>query len=434
MLMIEIVFVLFLIVVNGVLAMSELAIVSSRRSRLKTLVERGHHGSRRALALASDPGRFLSTVQIGITLVGILAGAFSGATIGVRLAEVMVANGVSRDLAEPAAVAVIVAVITYLSLIVGELVPKQLALRHPEPIACALAPAMTLLASVAHPLVWMLDVSSRAALSLVARRPPPGAHLMEEEIKALVAEAETAGVLEPEERAMIAGVMRLGDRPVRAVMTPRHEVDFIDLTDNPEAIKQRIGGSIHSRLPACEGPPDKVVGIIQAKDVADAFLRGETVEFRRLVRSAPVIPETMDALDVIDILRDSPVHIGLVHDEYGHFEGIVTSTDILEVIAGQFRTEEGPAEPQLVKRGDGSYLAAGSMQADELAEILGISLPEPRSYHTVAGLMLASSGRLPRIGEAVTVHGWRFEVVDLDGRRIDKILISRGLPRRRMAA
>ena len=294
---------------------------------------------------------------------------------------------------------------------------------------------MTVLARVSAPAVALLDRSSRLVLRLIGRSIPDAAQVTEEEIRTLVAEAETAGVLEPEERAMIAGVMRLGDRPVRAVMTPRREVDLIDLAEDAATVRQVIADSVHSRLPVCDGNPDVILGIVQAKDLVDAFMGGAAeVDPRKFVRPAPVVPDTMDALDVVRLLKQSEVHIGLVHDEYGHFEGVVTSADILEAIVGAFRTEEGPVEPNIVKRADGSYLVAGSMQADELAELLGIPLPEQRGYHTVAGFVLSRFGHVPAIGEFTEAHGWRFEVVDLDGRRIDKVLIAKGPPPRRMAA
>jgi putative hemolysin len=292
---------------------------------------------------------------------------------------------------------------------------------------------MTWLARVGAPLVWLLDVSGKAVLTLLGRRAVAPARMMEDEIKLMVAEAESAGVLEPEERAMIAGVMRLGDRPVRAVMTPRPEVDLIDLSADPEAIRQRITASVHSRLPVIDGAPDEVLGIIQAKDLLDACLKGEPAEPKNFVRAAPVIPDTMDALDVLSVLKTSAVHIGLVHDEYGAFEGIVTASDILESIAGEFRTEEGPAEPHFARRADGSYLISGAMPVDELIDLLGIRLPANRTYHTAAGLVLVEFGRLPQPGESVEVSGWRFEVVDLDGHRIDKVLATR-LPLRRYRA
>lgn len=434
MLIAEVGIILLLIAINGALAMSELAVVSSRRSRLETMVEQGVHGSRRALALASRPGRFLSTVQIGITLVGVLAGAYSGATIGVRFADWLSSEGVSWDIARPIAVSVVIAAITYLSLVVGELVPKQLALRRPEILACAVAPAMTWLAQIASPFVWLLDHSSKKLLALLGQHELPETKVTEEEIKTLVAEAERAGVVEPEERAMIAGIMRLGDRPVGTVMTPRHAVDLIDLSDSLEAIKTKIVNSRHSRLPVCDGTPDEIMGIIQAKDLLDGYIRGDVVEPRAFVRSAPVLPESIDALDALGILKDSAVHMGLVHDEYGHFQGIVTSADILEAIVGQFRTEQGFAEPHFVRRDDGSYLIAGSAAVDELVDVLGIDLPAQRTYHTVAGLVLSELGRMSGVGDSVRINGWRFEVVDLDGRRIDKLLVSRPTNLRRAAS
>jgi putative hemolysin len=433
MLTLELAFVILLIFVNGVLAMSELAVVSARPARLKAMIDRGIKGSRRALVLASDPGRFLSTVQIGITLVGILAGAFSGATLAARLAGWLAGHGVPGAVAEPLAFGLVVSVITYLSLVIGELVPKQLALRNPEAMACAVAPAMTWLARIGAPLIWLLDISGEAILKLLGRRAVAQARMMEDEIRTLVAEAESAGILEPEERAMIAGVMRLGDRPVRAVMTPRPEIDLIDLSDDPEATRQDIIASVHSRLPVIDGSPEEVLGIIQAKDMLDACLKGEPLEPRNFIRQAPVIPDTMDALDVLTVLKASPVHLGLVHDEYGAFEGIVTAADILESIAGVFRTEEGLAEPHSVRRPDGSYLISGAMPVDELVDLLGTKVPENRTYHTAAGLLLVELGHLPEVGETVDISGWRFEVVDLDGRRIDKILATR-LPLRRHSA
>jgi len=430
MLITEIAIVIVLVVINGLFALSELAVVSSRPGRLKLMVERRVNGSRRALALAADPGRFLSAVQIGITLVGIIAGAFSGVTLAARLAGWLMAQGLSEGAAEPIAYGLVVTAITYLSLIIGELVPKQIALRNPEAIACLVAPAMTVISRIASPLVSLLDYSGKAVLALLGQRAMSASRVTDEEIKTLVAEAESAGVLEPEERAMISGVMRLGDRPVRAVMTPRREVDMIDLTDDDATNKRRIMETQHSRLPVYEGSADAVLGVVQAKDLLDGCLQGSALNIRGFVRQAPVIPETMDALDVVNVLKSSPVHIGLVHDEYGHFLGVVTSADILEAIVGEFRSEKGAAEPDIVRRPDGSYLVAGSMPADELAELLGLSLPEDRSYHTVAGLALSGFGKLPEVGESVRLHGWQFEVVDLDGRRIDKLLMTRAPPRR----
>lgn len=425
MLYVELLLVLVLTLLNGLLAMSELAVVSSRPARLKGMADRGVSGARRALALAADPGKFLSSVQIGITLVGILSGAISGATLGDRLSEWLITQGVPARWAYVAGVGLVVTGITYLSLIVGELVPKQLALKNPERIASTVAPLMSFIATVAAPVVWVLDKSGKLVLALLGQASESEQRVTDEEIRTIVAEAESAGVLEPGEREMIAGVMRLGDRPVRQVMTPRFEVDEIDLSDSPSEIIAKMKESQHSRFPVHEGNPDEVIGILWVKDVLDAGRSLKTADLRALVREAAIIPETMDALDVVEVLKKSAVHMGLVHDEYGHFQGVVTSSDILEAIVGSFATDEGAPEPAIVKRDDGSLLVAGWMQADEFAEELGLVIPENRGYDTVAGFLIESFGRLPAVGDHVLVQNWKFEVMDLDGRRIDKVLACR---------
>ena len=290
MLSLEFAIVIVLIVVNGLLAMSELAIVSSRPARLAVLVQRNVRGAGQALALASDPGKFLSTVQIGITLVGVLSGAFSGATLGLRLSEWLGELGVPNAAADILGFGLVVTLITYATLIVGELVPKQVALRDPEAVAVKVAPAMVLLAKVSLPLVFVLDLSGKAILKLLGQGGAAEDKVSEDEIHNLVLEAETAGVLEPGEKEMIAGVMRLGDRPVGAVMTPRPEVDLIDLNDSWEAIRDTFRDSPHSRLPVTDGDRDDPIGIIQAKDVLGAYLRGEKPDLRALVRDAPGHP------------------------------------------------------------------------------------------------------------------------------------------------
>ncbi len=423
MLTLELAIVMALIVINGLLAMSELAIVSSRPARLAGLVEKGVRGARTALDLASDPGRFLSTVQIGITLVGVLSGAFSGATLGKRLSSSLVELGLQPGVADVLGFGAVVTLITYTSLIVGELVPKQIALRDPERVAVRVAPAMAVLAKISLPLVWVLDRSGRTMLWLLGQRGAAEDKVSEDEIRTLVVEAENAGVLEPGEKEMIAGVMRLGDLPVGAVMTPRHEVDMINLSEPPEAIRLAFRSSPHSRLPVFDG--EEALGILQAKDILGPYLAGEQPDLRQLIRDAPVIPETVDARDVVAILRDSAVHMGLVHDEYGTFQGVVTSADILESIVGGFHTEEGPAEPAAVRRDDGSFLIAGWMPAVAFAQLLHIALPASRRYQTCAGYLLEKFGAIPQEGESVSADGWRFEVVDLDGRRIDKVLATK---------
>lgn len=425
MLYIELAIVIALILLNGLLAMAELAVVSSRRGRLQSLVDRNVVGSRRALALHSNPGRFLSTVQIGITLVGVLSGAFSGATLGLRVANWFNELGVPPGYSEAFGVGVVVAIITYLSLIIGELVPKQIALRNPERVAVRIAPMMTFLARFASPVVWFLDLSGRTMLRLLGQTAQEEGKVTDEEIRALVAEAETAGVIEPGERSMIAGVMRLGDRSVRAIMTPRREVDMIDLSWDEEVIRKTIIEAAHSRLPVYDEEPDNILGVIDAKDMLTACLKGGPLNVREHVRQAPTAPDSADAIALVVLVRRSPQHMMLVHDEYGHFEGIVTSADILDAIIGAVQIDEGATEPDVVQREDGSWLISGSMPVDEFAERLMFSIPEDHSYSTLAGFVLEHLGYLPSVGETFDAQGWRFEIVDLDGRRIDKILLRK---------
>jgi putative hemolysin len=426
----ELLLVLCLILLNGFLAMSELAVVSARRTRLAALVKEGRRGARRALLLAENPGRFLSTVQIGITLVGVLAGAFGGARIAGPLADRLAAAGVSVDLAEPLALGAVVAVIAYLSLILGELVPKQLALGDPERIALFVAPPMRILSRIASPLVWLLDRSARLVLAVFGRSAHRREAVSEEEIKALVAEAELAGVVEPAETRMITAVMRLGDRSVRAVMTPRREVDWVDLDAGEERIRQAIRTSPHSRLPAAHGTIDAVAGIVRTKDLLDACLDGRTVDAKAAVVPAPVIHDQVDALDAFEQLKASAAHIAIVVDEYGTLEGVVTTADILEAIAGALG---GPGEDEHLhahRREDGSWLLDGAMPIDVMAEAIGFPLPAGADYHTVAGFLLWHFKRVPAAGDSVDIGTWRFEVMDMDGRRIDKVLAARRAGRR----
>jgi putative hemolysin len=422
----EIAIVAVLVCVNGLLAMSELAIVSARPARLKAMIDREVKGAGRALTLGANPGRFLSTVQIGITLVGVLSGAFSGATLGERLTDMLIAWGMSPGIATPLGVGAVVAVITYGSLIVGELVPKQIALKDPEGIAVMVAPAMTILSKVALPLVFLLDFSGRAVLWLLGQSGESEEKVTDEEIKMLVAEAEHHGTIESDERRMIAGVMRLGDRAVRAVMTPRTEIDWLNLESDEATARKMLMETQHSRLPVGEGVVDNMIGVVQTRDLLAAMLAGQAFDPRKHVRPAPIVHDQADALDVLTTLKQSEVPVALVHDEYGHFEGIVTPADILEAITGVFRSDlDEEDEPPSVRREDGSWLLAGYMQADEMAEQLGIDLPENRDYETVAGYILSHLHRLPATGECVDAQGYRFEVVDLDGRRIDKVIASR---------
>ena len=416
---------LVLILLNGAFAVSELAIVSSRRGRLKAMADAGRSGARTALALNEEPGRFLSTVQIGITLIGILAGAYSGAALADILTHWLQRRGVGEALAGPLGYTIVVCFITYLSVVIGELAPKRLALSNPEPIACAVAPTMAVLARATAPVAAILDLSSRLIFALFGRTSSSQNAVTEEEIKSLVTEAATSGVIENAEHQMITGVLRLGDRSARAVMTPRTDVDWLD-ADLPEAeTLAELAASHHSRIPVIAGGLDNVIGVVQLRELLPALLSGQAWQLKDFVREAPVIPDTLDALDVLNVLRNASVPMALVHDEYGHFEGLVTPADLLDAIAGAFKADLGQDDPDAVERPDGSWLLAGSMPADEMAERFGIALPERRTYQTVAGFVVDLFQHLPATGESVDALGWQFEVVDLDGHRVDKVLAKR---------
>ncbi|WP_454289535.1 hemolysin family protein [Rhizobium arsenicireducens] len=412
-----------LTLVNGVLAMSEMALVSSRTGRLKVLSEQGNRGATIALRLAEEPGQFLSTVQIGITLVGVLSGAFSGATLGARLAGWLAQQGLSDNLANTLGVGSVVVMITYLSLIVGELVPKQIALRNPEIVAAKIGAPMLLLSKVAAPLVWLLDNSGRLLLALLGQRGVSAGTVTDEEIKSLLAEAQSAGVIETEESAMISGVMRLADRTARALMTPRRDVELVNIDDTADQVREKIRNASHSRLPVRSGDSDEIVGVLFTRRVYDSIVLDADFDVRSLMSEVPIVSDLASAVDVIQAIRKTPVHMVLVYDEYGHFEGIISSGDILEAITGAFH-EDDNEEPSLVQREDGSFLVAGWTPIDEFVDRIRIPVEDDPDYTTVAGYVIAKLRRIPDLGESFEANGWRFEVIDLDGRRIDKLLVS----------
>lgn len=418
--------ILALIVLNGFFAMSEMAIVSSRRPRLRGMATAGHRGARTALALAEDPGSFLSSVQIGITLVGIVNGAYSGATLAVPVGERLQALfGFNPKLAPEVGFAVVIVIATYLSLIVGELVPKQFALRSPEKIASFVAPIMAVVSKIAAPAVWALDKSSALVFRLLGQARHGDNRVTEEELRSVVAEAETAGVIEQSERQMISGIMRLSDRRVRGVMTPRGEVDWIDADMSDAEIRAQLAASPHTRLPVARGTVDDIIGVLQARDVVQALIEGRPLDLAALAQPAPVIPDVIDAVDALAVLRDASIPIALVHDEYGHFEGIVTPADLLAAIAGEFRSDvDDHSDPPAVERDDGSWLFSGALPADEMADRLGFDLPDTRDYETVAGFVLEHFRHLPETGENFTLKRWKFEIADMDGRKVDKVLAT----------
>ncbi len=422
---VDVVIILALVALNGLFALSELAIVSARRPRLLAAQKAGKTGAGAALQLAADPGKFLSTVQIGITLIGIVAGAYSGASLGEPVGQRLVGLGLDPDMAATVGFTLVIGLTTYASLVIGELVPKQFALRSPEPIAIIMSRPMIWLSRLTAPLVWLLDSSSALIFRLLRLNRESAAHVTAEELHLIVAEATKSGIIEESERAIISGVVRLADRPVREVMTPRTDVDWIDIDADARALRARLTDTPHSRLPVGEGSVEDIVGVVQARDMMLALLRREKIDIRALMRPVEVVPDQVDAMDALEVLRQSGVPMLMVHDEYGHFEGIVTPADLLSAIAGNFVSDADlDDEPDVVERDNGGLLVSGQFAIDQLADRIGIDLGEERDYATVAGHALWHLKHLPEIGETFEDQGWLFEIVDMDGRKIDRLLVT----------
>ena len=421
---IDVLVIVGLVLLNALFAMSEMAIVSSRPARLRVAAERGDKGARAALLLASDPGKFLSTVQSGITLIGVLAGAFSGISLGDPIGQRLVWLGLSVRWAPDVGFAIAIIGTTYANLVVGELVPKQLALRRAEPIAIASARPMAMFAKITAPMVWLLDTSSGLLLKLIGVRKRSGPEVTEEELHLIFHEATRSGVIEEDERAIMAGIMRLADRPVRELMTPRTEIDWIDRNASEAEIRARMKESPHSLLAVADGAPDNIIGVVKVREIQAVLLAGRFLQLGRLTKKAEIIPDQLDALDSLRILQQSGVAMALVHDEYGHLEGIITPADLLAAIVGTFASHQDEGdEPMMVTRDDGAVLIAGALPADALADRLALDLPENRDYATAAGYVLSVLKRLPDAGDSFTEQGWRFEVVEMEGRKIEKLLV-----------
>jgi len=423
----EILIILLLVLLNGALAGSELAIVSARRGRLLAMQRTGSAGATAALALAEDPKRFLPTVQVGITLVGILAGVFGGARIAGPVGELLGQIPGLGTVADELAFVLVVLAITLANLIFGELVPKQIALRDPERIATLVARPVAWLARATAPLVWLLGQATGLILRLLGLDRATDQSVTEEEVKAIVFEGAEAGALEHGERHMIERVLRLGDKPVRALMTPRNDVVWIDRAASPQDIAGQLRARDVTRFVVAEGGVDNVVGVVTAKDLLDQSLEGAPLSVARALRQPLVLPDNLPALDALERLRQDTLGIALVLDEYGSFEGVVTASDLLAAIVGELGPAPLPEAPgHVTTRADGSLLLDGSMPSDELRAQLDLPpLPYAGTYHTVAGLMLALLQRVPREGDRIVWAGWRFEIVDMDGRRVDKVLAMR---------
>ncbi len=412
--------VLFLL--NGFFAMAELAVVSSRRSRLQSLADQKVRGAQRALTLLEDPTGLLSTTQIGITLVGIFAGAFSGTTLSEPLEQKLAEIPAVASYAHQLSIAIVVIAVTYFSLIVGELVPKRVALSNAERIAAAVAPFMGALARIGAPIVWFLRVSTEAMLRLFRIPRAPQSTVSDEEVRSLLAEGTELGVFLPAERDIIEGVIRIADRSVRSIMVPRPDVMWIDVEDAPESIMKEILESGHSRFPASRGEVDEVVGVVHVKELLRQVHTTGKIDIEAAMREPLFVDEYMPILRLLDRFKASAVHMAIVLDEHGSFEGVITPTDILTAIAGDLPEHEGDDDPDAVAREDGSWLLSGRLPIDDAERILSLTgMNADEDFQTLAGFVLHQLGHIPATGEHFIWHGWRFEVVDLDARRIDKV-------------
>jgi putative hemolysin len=423
---INILFILLLLIANGLFAMSEIALVSARKARLQRQAERDV-GARVALELANAPDRFLSTVQIGITLIGILAGAFSGATISEQLAERLNRIPSLAPYSKAVSLVVVVMTITYLSLVVGELVPKRLALNHPELIASRIAKPMRFLSRLTSPAVHALSASTSFLLRLLRAKPAEEPPITEEEVKILIDVGTEAGVFEATEHELLDNIFSLADQKIPQLMTPRLDVVWLDIESPPEEIRRRIINSPYSRMPVCQGTLDDILGVVKARDLLARILAGEPLDLRAAMRAPLYVPETRTALQLLELFKQSATHIAMVVDEHGALEGLVTMDDVLEAMVGEMPAHPGRDETLAVRREDGSWLIDGGMSISDFKELFSIErLPREQEggYHTLAGFILSQLGRLPSPSDHFVWKNLRIEVIDMDRRRIDKVLVN----------
>ncbi|HWK53971.1 MAG TPA: hemolysin family protein [Hyphomicrobiales bacterium] len=422
----ELLFLFFLILLNGVFALSEIALVTARRARLQGLASQGDRGAQAAIRLAEDPTRFMSTVQIGITSIGLLNGIVGEAILADPLGVWLVEKGMSVSLADKLSTAIVVLAVTYLSIVLGELVPKRLGQLHAESLARLIAQPLSFLSWLTRPFVHLLSVSTNALLALLGGKGTNADPVTEAEIQALLQEGSEAGVIEPEEHAMVQRLFRLDERPLRSFMVPRNELVWIDVNQSLEQLLPLLSRTRHSRFPVCDGSLSQLLGIVHAKQIMASLIEKHSVDFRELLQPACYVLENNTGLELLELFREQDQEMAFIVDEYGSIVGMVTLQDLLEAVTGQF----GPAghdDSRAIRREDGSWLLDGSLPLPELADCLGVSnFPEQQNahYHTLSGLILLLLDRLPATGDLVDWNGWRFEVVDMDARRIDKVLAS----------
>jgi len=424
---IEILLIVLLIIANGVFSASEIAVVSSRKVRLEQLARQGNSKARLALQLANSPNNFLSTVQIGITLIGILSGAVGGATIAGRLETVLGTFPPLANYSQPISLFVVVGLITYLSLVIGELFPKRVALSNPEQLACQVAGPMQLLSRLTAPIVHLLGGSTDMLLHLLGIHGAEEQAVTEEEIKVLIEQGTETGIFEEVEQEMVSRVFRLGDRHIKAFMTPRTEIDWIDVGDSFEVNRQILLDSPHSRFPVCQDSIDECLGFVRVKNILSAYLTGEAINWQTIAQTPMYIADGTKALKVLELFKESGSHIALVTDEYGGVQGLITINDLMQAIVGELPSSENSDEPMVIQREDGSWLLDGLLSTDELKTLFDReTLPEENksNYHTLGGLIITCIGKIPQAGDHFQWNDLRFEVMDMDGTRVDKVLVS----------
>jgi putative hemolysin len=426
--MIPILVIVLLILVNGIFVMAEMAMVSSRKPRLQQFANEGSSGAQVALELATHPDRFLATVQIGITLIAILTGAFGERTLTERLSALLEPVSQLGPYRETVAFLIVIVAMTYLSLVVGELLPKRLALHNPERIASAMAGFMSFLSRLAAPAVNFISGSTRLVIGVLRLNPAEASTVTEEEIKVMMEQGTEAGVFEEAEHDIVKSIFKLSDRAVTALMRPRRDVVWLDLDAPFVENQKKMASSLYSRFPVARGSLDNVIGIVQTKDLLTRCLAGSRMDLAENLRPPLFVPDGLPALKLLEMFKKSRTHIALVVDEYGGVEGLITLNDILEDLVGDVAFVDMPAEQQVYQRPDGSWLMDGRLLIDELKEILKVAeLPdeESGSYQTLGGLVMLQAGRVPVTGDMFEISGYRFEVVDMDGKRVDKVLVAK---------
>lgn len=423
----EIAILLGLIVLNGLLAMAEIALVSARKVRLQKLVDEGDRAAAAALALGSDPNRFLSTIQIGITSIGILNGIFGEAALAAPFAAWLETLGIGQPWAGYAATVLVVVVVTYVSIVVGELVPKRFGQIDPEGIARLVAYPMTLLATLSRPFVRLLSASTDLVLRGLGARGDRVPSVTEEEIHALLAEGSYAGVIEQSEHAMVRNVFRLDDRQISSLMVPRADVVWLDVDDPLPVNLAKVVDSAHSRFPVCRDGFGEILGFVHSKQLLAQSLRGTPIDLTQGLQEIVYVPETLTGMELLENFRSSNTQIALVVDEYGEVQGLITLQDLMESITGEFASADG-SDSWAWQREDGSWLLDGLIPVPELKDHLGLrTLPEEERerYQALSGMLMLMLGRMPQTGDTVTWENWRFEIVDMDGNRVDKVMATR---------